>query len=156
MLYYFFYPPDWIYLIVVYAFPLGLNILLMYLIYKDARQRNMDEKAWAAFICFTSCIGCLVYLMVRTPKPQDKIYQEQSYQLESSYSPSYPKRRNSIDFVRRTNDKYCTVCGSQLDSETKLCIKCQENSKILYCPNCGSQLNEFYKSCPQCKIKYIS
>jgi len=34
-------------------------------VYKDAKKRDMNAAVWLLIVLLTSCIGCIIYLVVR-------------------------------------------------------------------------------------------
>ena len=54
-----------IFLIIIPIITFIISIILMIWVYKDAKKRDMNATVWLAIVFFTSCIGCIIYLVVR-------------------------------------------------------------------------------------------
>jgi type IV secretory pathway TrbL component len=54
-----------IFFIIIPIITFIISIILMIWVYKDAKKRDMNANAWLAIVFFTSCIGCIIYLVVR-------------------------------------------------------------------------------------------
>jgi hypothetical protein len=116
--------------------PTGLGLILFIAtiaitcwIYQDAKSRSMDEKFWAIITCFSGCIGCLIYLLVRV----DNIYQYSSDIIKSG--------------------PFCPYCGTRKDPNTNTCPKCDIPPKGNYCSNCGNFMPIGNLYCTQCGAK---
>ncbi len=53
--------PVIIIIIITYLIGIGLAVW----VYNDAKRRNMDATMWLLIVLLTSCIGCIIYLIVR-------------------------------------------------------------------------------------------
>ncbi|MGV9172970.1 MAG: PLDc N-terminal domain-containing protein [Promethearchaeia archaeon] len=52
----------WIAVIVVSCI---ISIAIAVWVYRDAKERDMNETMWLLIILLTGCIGCIIYLIVR-------------------------------------------------------------------------------------------
>ncbi len=53
--------PVIIVIIITYLIGIGLAVW----VFNDAKRRNMDATMWLLIVLLTSCIGCIIYLIVR-------------------------------------------------------------------------------------------
>ena len=53
--------PVIIIIIITYLIGIGLAVW----VYNDAKRRDMDATIWLLIVLLTSCIGCIIYLIVR-------------------------------------------------------------------------------------------
>ncbi|WP_409200849.1 zinc-ribbon domain-containing protein [Methanobrevibacter sp. DSM 116169] len=55
------------------------------------------------------------------------------------------------------NNKYCTNCGSSINSNAEICPKCGSKSKqdknTKYCSNCGKTIDINAEICPKCGVR---
>ena len=42
-----------------------VGILIAIWVYRDAKDRDMNETVWLLIVLLTGCIGCIIYLIVR-------------------------------------------------------------------------------------------
>ena len=49
--------------LVIVWFVVGLLIAIW--VYKDAKKRDMNAAVWLLIVLVTSCVGCIIYLVVR-------------------------------------------------------------------------------------------
>jgi len=42
-----------------------IGLLIAIWVYKDAKKRDMNAAVWLLIVLVTSCIGCIIYLVVR-------------------------------------------------------------------------------------------
>ena len=42
-----------------------IAILIAIWVYKDAKKRDMSAAVWLLIVLLTSCLGCIIYLVVR-------------------------------------------------------------------------------------------
>ena len=42
-----------------------IAILIAIWVYKDAKKRDMNAAVWLLIVLLTSCLGCIIYLVVR-------------------------------------------------------------------------------------------
>ena len=43
-----------------------VGILIAVWVYKDAKKRDMNAAVWLLIVLVTGCIGCIIYLIIRT------------------------------------------------------------------------------------------
>jgi hypothetical protein len=43
-----------------------IGILIAVWVYKDAKKRDMNAAVWLLIVLVTGCIGCIIYLVIRT------------------------------------------------------------------------------------------
>ena len=43
-----------------------IAILIAIWVYKDAKKRDMNAAVWLLIVLVTGCIGCIIYLVIRT------------------------------------------------------------------------------------------
>ena len=53
--------PIIIIIIITYLIGIGLAVW----VYNDAKKRDMNAAVWLLIVLLTSCIGCILYLIVR-------------------------------------------------------------------------------------------
>jgi len=93
-------------------FWLFINLLLAYLVYKDALSNNSPNALlWAIIVFFTSIIGVLAYVLIRG--------QQKQYVTNPPQSTTSPNSRAQTQIHR-----FCSTCGTQLDSNAKFCATC--------------------------------
>jgi len=57
--------PLYLILIVVSIVSFIISLLIAIWVYKDAKKRDMNAPVWLLIVLLTSCIGCIIYLVVR-------------------------------------------------------------------------------------------
>ena len=113
---------------VITGLMLGLFMLLIGYVNRDARRRGMNVSLWTTLVILSvpNAIGFVVYFMMRHPLvlscPQCK------YDVQSGYN-YCPNCRHSLvtccpDCQRPVHegDLFCSNCGSSLQSESRLSI----------------------------------
>ncbi|TKJ22930.1 MAG: hypothetical protein CEE42_12470 [Promethearchaeota archaeon Loki_b31] len=55
----------WMIMIVVSIVSFIISLLIAIWVYKDAKKRDMNAPVWLLIVLLTSCIGCIIYLVVR-------------------------------------------------------------------------------------------
>ena len=89
-----------------------IDLLLAYVVYKDAISNNSPNAlVWAIIVFFTSLLGILLYVLLRSPQ------NHYSTNPPSSYSATTSQPQAQIH-------SFCPSCGTQLDSSSKFCSTC--------------------------------
>jgi len=105
--------------VLIFVFSCCINILIGVWVYKDAEKRNMDNPAvWLAVVLLGGCIGCIVYLIVREPKPH---YSTDTYNPPTT---SIEATSNQPSYQQSTSMNYCPNCGGKVEEGTKYCNHC--------------------------------
>lgn len=55
----------WLIMIILIVVFFIVGLLLAIWVYNDAKKRDMNAAVWLLIILLTSCIGCIIYLVVR-------------------------------------------------------------------------------------------
>ncbi|MGV9172972.1 MAG: zinc-ribbon domain-containing protein [Promethearchaeia archaeon] len=100
-----------------------VNVAIGAWIYKDAKKRNMDNpELWLIIVLVGGCIGCIVYLIVREPKPKDQV--NPNITAPTNQMPiQQPANQESLQ-AQTSHIRYCPQCGSKLEGNTKFCNQC--------------------------------
>lgn len=109
-------------------------------VYRDAEERGMSGVLWLIVVIFLGLIGLIVYLVVRTDKPQYGYYpQQQPYQQYPQYPqqppPAQPPPGDAPPPAAapppaqpQPDVRFCSNCGASLPPGAG------------HCPNCGTKI----------------
>lgn len=56
---------SWLSVIIKIVIIYVIAILIAVWVYNDAKKRDMNAAVWLLIVLLTSCIGCIIYLIVR-------------------------------------------------------------------------------------------
>jgi len=56
---------SWLSVIIIIVIIYVIAILIAVWVYNDAKKRDMNAVMWLLIVLLTSCIGCIIYLIVR-------------------------------------------------------------------------------------------
>ena len=56
---------TWFSVIIIIVIICVLSIAIAVWVYNDAKRRDMNAAVWLLIVLLTSCIGCIIYLIVR-------------------------------------------------------------------------------------------
>jgi hypothetical protein len=56
---------TWLSVIIIIVIIYVLAILIAVWVYNDAKKRDMNAIVWLLIVLLTSCIGCIIYLIIR-------------------------------------------------------------------------------------------
>ena len=56
---------TWLSVIIIIVIIYVIAILMAVWVYNDAKKRDMNAAVWLLIVLLTSCIGCIIYLIVR-------------------------------------------------------------------------------------------
>ena len=56
---------TWLSVIIIIVIIFVIAILMAVWVYNDAKKRDMNAVMWLLIVLLTSCIGCIIYLIVR-------------------------------------------------------------------------------------------
>lgn len=56
---------SWLSVIIIIVIIYVIAILIAVWVYNDAKKRDMNAAVWLLIVLLTSCIGCIIYLIVR-------------------------------------------------------------------------------------------
>ncbi|MBA7578347.1 hypothetical protein ES708_20209 [subsurface metagenome] len=55
----------WLSVIIIIVIIYVIAIAIAVWVYNDAKKRDMNAVVWLLIVLLTSCIGCIIYLIVR-------------------------------------------------------------------------------------------
>ena len=55
----------WLSVIIIIVIVYIIAIAIAVWVYNDAKKRDMNATMWLLIVLLTSCIGCIIYLIVR-------------------------------------------------------------------------------------------
>ena len=55
----------WLSVIIIIVIIYVIAIAIAVWVYNDAKKRDMNATMWLLIVLLTSCIGCIIYLIVR-------------------------------------------------------------------------------------------
>ena len=94
--------------IIIILIAMLFQLLLAWLVYKDAND-NHDPNAtlWAMIVFLSGIMGIIIYLLVKSRSPKKQ------------YDPNaeIPLRKTSAI-------RYCPNCGTNVDNTSKFCMGC--------------------------------
>jgi hypothetical protein len=110
-------------------------ILIAIWVYRDAEERGMSGALWLIIVIFTGLIGIIIYLVVRTDRPQYGYYpqQQQPYQPYPPYQQQPPPAQAPPPAAAPPAQppgaaRFCSNCGGSLPEAAA------------HCPNCGAKV----------------
>jgi len=56
---------TWFNVIIIIVIICVISIAIAVWVYNDAKKRDMNAVVWLLIVLLTSCIGCIIYLIVR-------------------------------------------------------------------------------------------
>jgi hypothetical protein len=56
---------TWLGIIITIVIIYVIAIAIAVWVYNDAKRRDMNAAVWLLIVLLTSCIGCIIYLIVR-------------------------------------------------------------------------------------------
>ena len=56
---------TWFSVIIIIVIISVISIAIAVWVYNDAKRRDMNAVVWLLIVLLTSCIGCIIYLIVR-------------------------------------------------------------------------------------------
>jgi len=56
---------TWFNVIIIIVIIYVIAIIIAVWVYNDAKKRDMNAVVWLLIVLLTSCIGCIIYLIVR-------------------------------------------------------------------------------------------
>ncbi len=56
---------TWLSVIIVIVIIYVIAIFMAVWVYNDAKKRDMNAAVWLLIVLLTSCIGCIIYFIVR-------------------------------------------------------------------------------------------
>ena len=56
---------TWFNVIIIIVIIYVIAIAIAVWVYNDAKKRDMNAVVWLLIVLLTSCIGCIIYLIVR-------------------------------------------------------------------------------------------
>ncbi len=56
---------SWLSVIIIIVIIYVIAIFIAVWVYNDAKKRDMNAAVWLLIVLLTSCIGCIIYLIVR-------------------------------------------------------------------------------------------
>ena len=101
---------------------LGIWILVIAWVYRDAERRGMNGLLWALLVLIGNLIGLIIYLIIRNDS-RPRILEEPV--------------------------PVCPGCGIPVQDHFAFCPGCGQVLKP-QCPKCQSQVREEWKICPRC------
>jgi len=105
-------------------------------VYRDAEERGMSGALWLIIVILIGLIGLIIYLVVRTDKPQYGYYpQQQPYQQYPQQPPpaqpppgDAPPAAAPPPAQPQPDVRFCSNCGASLPAGAG------------HCPNCGTKV----------------
>ncbi len=56
---------PWFSVIIIIVIICVISIAIAVWVYNDAKKRDMNAVVWLLIVLLTSCVGCIIYLIVR-------------------------------------------------------------------------------------------
>ncbi|TKJ20341.1 MAG: hypothetical protein CEE42_14835 [Promethearchaeota archaeon Loki_b31] len=56
---------TWFNVIIIIVIICVISIAIAVWVYNDAKKRDMNAVVWLLIVLLTSCVGCIIYLIVR-------------------------------------------------------------------------------------------
>ena len=131
-------PPVIATLVIIAAFIVGLYILSIVYVFKDAKKRCDSNWGWFGAFAFIPLFGLIVYLVLR---PRDYIADRNEQQLDMSL------REHQLDEYGT-----CPNCGETIGPNFVVCPHCNTQVRNV-CPSCHRPLDPDWLVCPYCRTK---
>lgn len=95
-----------------------LFIVIAIWVYRDAESRGMSGALWLIIVILAGLIGLIIYLIVRSDRPQYP-YQQQPYlQPPPAYAQAPPPAQAP------PATRFCSNCGAGLPPGANACPRC--------------------------------
>jgi len=110
-------------------------------VYRDAEERGMSGALWLIIVILINIIGLIVYLVVRTDKPQYGYYpQQQPYQQYPQYQQQPPP--GAAPPPAATPPPAAAPPPAQPQPDVRFCSNCGASLPpgAGHCPNCGTKI----------------
>lgn len=109
-----------------------LWIIVAIWVYRDAESRGMSGALWLIIVILLGLIGLIVYVVVRTDRPQYGYYPQQQPYQQYQYQqppPAQPPPAAAPPPAQPQPDvRFCSNCGASLPPGAS------------HCPNCGTKV----------------
>lgn len=111
-----------------------LWIIIAIWVYRDAEQRGMSGALWLLIVIFTGLIGLIIYIVVRSDRPQygyaQQPYPQYQYPAYQQQPPAQapPPAAAPPPAQPPGEARFCPNCGASLPPGA------------VHCPNCGSKV----------------
>ncbi|MCK4454911.1 MAG: zinc ribbon domain-containing protein [Thermoplasmata archaeon] len=125
----FFWVWGWLVCVVIWYVVL---IMIAIWVYRDAESRGMSGALWLLIVLLANIVGLIVYLVVRTDRPQYGYYPRQQPYQQYQYQqppPTQPPPAAAPPPAQPQPDvRFCSNCGASLPPGAS------------HCPNCGTKV----------------
>ena len=122
-----------IFFIIILAFGFLINFGLAYLIYRDAKSKNVDNPIlWFVVVFFFTIPGIIIYLILGSNNQNRYSTNYANTYASNTSGASYSNSMNKASYPQsqkgQTQTNYCKNCGSKVAYEDQFCNSC--GSKI--------------------------